>query len=213
MVGTIAAEFLIEHLKAEQIGTIVYDEIPAVVAIHQGGLHHPYGVFYDDKYNIAIIYAMTAPQGSEWKFAEIVTDVARQLKAKEIVSLEGVGSTSEQDGAKVFYFATSASREKEFKKLGIEKLGEGIIMGITSALLVKSPIPVTCVFAETHTNLPDSKAAAKLIEALDGYLDLEVDYQPLIAMAAKFEEKLKKILQQSKVASDERDKKTMSYVG
>ncbi len=213
MVGTIAAEFLIEHLKAEQIGKIVFDDVPAIVAIHQGKLVEPYGLFYNKKYNLVIMHAMTAPQGSEWKFANVIMDVANQLKAKEIISLEGVGSSSEQDASKVFHYTTVSAREKEFKKMGIEKLNEGIIMGVTSALLIKSNLPVTGIFAETHSNLPDSKAAAKIIETLDAYLDLQFDFKPLLEMAEKFEQKLKHIVEQTKTATDERDKKTMSYVG
>ena len=213
MVGTIAAEFMIEHLKAEKIGNIIYDESPALVAIHQGKVVEPYGLFYSKKYNIVIMHAMSAPQGSEWKFADIVIDVANQLKAKEIIGLEGVGSTSDKDVSKVFYYTTAAQKEKAFKKIGLEPLNEGIIMGITSALLIKSKVPVSCLFAETHSTLPDSKAAAKVIEALDAYLDLNVDFKPLLEMAAKFEEKIRNIMEQSKTASEERDKKAMSYVG
>ena len=45
-------------------------------------------------------------------------------------------------------------------------------MGITSALMVttKETLPLTCFFAEAHTNMPDSKAAAKVIETLDKYI-------------------------------------------
>ncbi len=213
MVGTIAAEFLIDHLKAEQIGRIVFNDVPAMVAIHNGKLIEPYGIFYNQKYNLVIMHAMTAPQGFEWKFAEIINDVATQLKAKEIISLEGVGSSSESDEAKIFYFTINEAKEKVFKKMGIEQLNEGIIMGVTSALLIKSSVPVSALFAETHSGLPDSKAAAKIIEALDAYLELDVDFQPLLEMATKFEAKIKRIVEQSKVASEERDKKAMSYVG
>ncbi len=213
MVGTIAAEFLIEHLKTEQIGKIVFDEVPALVAIHNSKVIEPFGVFYNQKFNIVIFHAMTAPQGSEWKFADAITDLATQLKAKEIISLEGVGSTSDSDESKTFYYTADASKEKEFKKMGLEPLSEGIIMGVTSALLIKSKTPISCFFAETHSNLPDSKAAAKIIEVLDAYLDLKVDFHPLLDMAQKFEAKLKNIAQQSKIATDERDKKALSYVG
>ena len=213
MVGTIAAEFLIEHLKTEQIGKVVFDDLPALVAIHKGKLIEPFGVFYSQKYNIVIMHAITAPQGAEWKFADAILDVARQLKAKEIISLEGVGSTAETDQSKTFYYTNTPSKEKDLKKIGLEQLGEGIIMGVTSALLIKSTVPVNCIFAESHSNMPDSKAAAKIIEALDAYLDLEVDFQPLLAMATQFEEKIKTIMQQSKVATEERDKKALSYVG
>ena len=33
LVGTIAGEFLLEHLQTEQIGKIIFDEMPIMVAI------------------------------------------------------------------------------------------------------------------------------------------------------------------------------------
>ena len=73
--------------------------------------------------------------------------------------------------------------------------------------------PLSCIFAEAHTQLPDSKAAAKIIEVLDKYLGLKVDYKPLLKQAEQFEEKLKGMLSKGKEAMDMQDKKQMSYVG
>lgn len=214
MVGTIATEFLIEHLKTEKIGRIVFSNMPALVAIHEGKLIEPFGIFYNKKYNIVIIHSLSGSPGTEWKLAEGIVKIMDELEATEIISLEGVGSSEEPEEAKAFYFTTNEEKDAVFKKIKIDRLEEGIIMGVTSALLLKLDKPVvSCIFAETHTNLPDSKAAAKIIETLDKYLGLEIDYGPLLEMATKFEEKLKNILSQTKMAEDQRDKKTMSYVG
>ena len=35
LIGTIATEFLIEHLKTEKIGIVEMEEVPAMIAIHQ----------------------------------------------------------------------------------------------------------------------------------------------------------------------------------
>jgi len=52
-------------------------------------------------------------------------------------------------------------------------------------------IITTGVFVETHTKLPDSMASARIIEILDIYLNLGVDYKPLEKAAKEFEDKLK----------------------
>lgn len=214
MVGTIATEFLIDHLETEQIGKIFFEEMPAIVAIHEGNLVEPFGVFYNKKYNLVIVHTIGGLKGTEWKICDAIQQLAHDLGAKEIISLEGVGSTTATEEPDTFYFTSSASRKNKLKKIKLEQLKEGIIMGVTSALLLKEEnIPIVCLFAETHTNLPDSKAAANIIKALDAYLGLKVDYVPLLDMAKKFESKLKSILQQSKVATQQRDKKAMSYVG
>ena len=73
--------------------------------------------------------------------------------------------------------------------------------------------PVSCVFAETHTDLPDSKAAAEIIKTLDSVLKLDVDYEPLLEMAEQFEEKIKGVMTEDEKTKALKSKKQMSYVG
>ena len=214
LVGTIASEFLIDHLKTEQIGKILFNDMPAVVAIHENKVVEPLGIFYNSKYNIVILHAITAAIHHEWDLAESVSKLASDLSAKEIVSLEGVGSGEEGEGNRVFYYSSEEKNAKLFEKAGIGSLKEGIIIGVTGAILLRSEkMPVSCIFAETHSNLPDSKAAAKVIEALDKYLGMDIDYKPLLEQAEKFEQKLKTILQKSQEAQEISDKKKLSYLG
>ena len=133
-------------------------------------------------------------------------------EAKEIITIEGVGST-ETTESRAFHYCTNDPARKKLTELGYDCLGEGIIIGVTSAMLLKAKLPMTCLFAETHTQLPDSKAAAKIIEVLDRYLGLAVDYKPLLKQAEQFEDRLKTILEQSKKAHDLKDKKSLSYLG
>ena len=214
LVGTIASEFLIEHLKTEQIGKILFNDMPAMVAIHENKIVEPLGIFYNPKYNIVILHAITAATHYEWDMAAVISKLASDMKAKEIISLEGVGSGEDSEGSRVFHYTNDEKNAKLFEKVGIGALKEGIIIGVTGAILLRvEKIPVSCLFAETHSNLPDSKAAAKIIEALDKYIGMELDYKPLLEQAQKFEEKLKMIMQKSQEAQEISDKKKLSYFG
>ena len=214
LVGTIASEFLIEHLKTEQIGKMTFDEMPAVVAIHEKKIVEPLAIFYNEKYNIVIVHAITAATHYEWHMAEAIKKLASDISAKEIISLEGVGTNEPTETSRVFYYSNNEKSSKLFEKAGVEALKEGIIMGVTGALMLKvDGSPFSCMFADTASNLPDSKAASRLIEALDKYLGLEVDPKPLLQQAAQFEEKLKGILSSSQKAQEISEKKKMSYVG
>ncbi|MEM4282062.1 MAG: PAC2 family protein [Candidatus Woesearchaeota archaeon] len=215
LVGTIATGFLIEHLKCEQIGKYFFEEVPATLAIHECKAVDPIGIYYDKENNIVIIHALTAGAGIEFKAADVVLDICKQLEAKELIAIEGIGSQSLTEEPRAFHYCTSKEKEKKMLAAGIEHVGEGIIVGVTSAILMKAPkeLPISAVFAETHTNLPDSKAAAKIIEVLDKYLGLEVDYRPLLRQAEEFEKKLKAILEQATKAHELKEKKALSYVG
>ena len=197
-----------------QIGKIIFDEMPATVAIHEGKIVEPLGVFYNKKYNLVLLHAITSSTGMEWKLSEIVVGLIKQLNIKEVICLEGVGSSEESTTSRVFFYANNDKNKKKFEKLKVELLKEGIIIGVTGAVLLRAEkIPVSCVFAETHTNLPDSKAAAKIIEVLDKYLGLKVDTKPLLLQAEKFESKLKGLLTESQKAMQLSEKKKLSYVG
>lgn len=215
LVGTIATEFLIEHLKCEQIGKYYFDDLPATIAIHDGKVVDPVGIFYNKKYNIAIIHSISAVAGMEWKAADLIINIAKQLTAKEIICLEGVGGLNAElsEENRVFFNSNNAKIKKELESTGIKELKEGIIIGVTSALLLKAEFPLACIFAEAHTNLPDSRASAQIIKVLDKYLGLEVDYKPLLEQAHKFEEKLKGLLEKSQKAMTDQEKKQLSYVG
>ena len=214
LVGTIACEFLVDHLNTELIGKVLLEDEPAMVAIHKGKLVEPLSISYNKKYNLVIIHSMTATPGSEWKISDIIISIAKELNAKEIVSLESVNSSNIMEKPKTFYYTNDKKKDKIFKDFGLGPLKEGIIMGVSSALLLKvDKIPMSCIFAEAHTNLPDSKAAAEIVKVLDKYLDLKVDYKPLLETAKQFEDKLKAMLQQSKQTVENHEKKAMSYVG
>ena len=214
LVGTIASEYLIDHLKTEMIGKVVFEDMPPVVAIHEAKVVEPLGIFYCKKYNIVILHAITTATGFEWKLADILVDLAKELDAKEVISLEGVGSGGLKSASNSFYYTNIEKKKSVLDILGLKPLKEGIIMGVTGALMLKiDGRPLCCIFADTASNLPDSKAAARIIESLDKYLGLNVDPKPLMAQAAKFEDKLKGILSSSQKAMEISDKKKLSYVG
>ena len=213
LIGTIATEFLMEHLQTEKIGIVEMDEVPAMIAIHGNKVIEPISIHYNKQYNLVLVHAINIGKDIGWKVADVIVELAENLNAKEIVSLEGVGSPN-PDSGRVFYYSTKEGNS--LKKLnGIANpLMEGIIVGVTGALLAKNiKVPMLALFAEAHSQLPDSKAAAEIIKALDAYTGLKIDPKPLYKQAAAFEQKLKSIVQKSKEAEEIQDEKQMMYVG
>ena len=214
LVGTITTEFLIEHLKARQIGNIWSDDIPAVIAIHENRVVEPMGIFYSEKYNLVILHAITNIEGKEWITADEIMKLCKELDAYKLISVESVGNPNPDADSKVFFYSNETEDEDSLKEAGLNPLNEGIIMGVTGALLIKAKnMRFTCLFGETHSQLPDSKAAAKVVEILDKYLGLEIDPKPLLETAEKFEKKLRKIMEQGQQAKSLEEKKNISYVG
>lgn len=212
LIGTIAVEFLLDHLDTEKIGIIEMDEIPAMIAIHQNKVIEPVSLHYNKKYNLVLVHAINIGKDLGWKLAGIIGELAQELNAKEVISLEGVGSPN--PGSKVFFYSTHDGAIAKKLSTIAAPLNEGIIVGVTGALLARtSRVPVVAFFAEAQSGLPDSKAAAEIIKALDAYAGLQVDPKPLLQQAKEFEQKLKGIIQKGSKAEELQDEKRDNYFG
>lgn len=212
LVGTITTEFLLDHLNVRLIGRIISEKIPALVAVHGGKVVEPLGIFYDAKRKIVIQHAVTDISTLEWELAETLLAIAKDLDAKEVISLEGISSNSPKSGA--YFFSNNEAAKKKFESLNIESLKNGIVMGVTGLIILKAAKQkISCIFAETHSNLPDSRASAKIIEILDSYLGLDIPAAPLLKKAEKFEDKLKDMFEEARKAETVKDKKTVEYLG
>jgi len=213
LIGTIAIEFLMDHLKTEKIGVVEMDEIPAMIAIHQNKVIEPISIHYNKEFNMVLIHAINVGKNLGWKLADMVEQLAKDLSAKQIISLEGVGSPN-PDSGRIFYYSTTNSNTSKRLEETAKPLMEGIIVGATGALLAKQmKIPLLALFAEAKSGMPDSKAAAEIIKALDAYTGLKVDPKPLLKQAVLFENKLKSIVEKGQKAEDTQQKKKLSYVG
>jgi len=214
LVGTISTEYLINELKARPIGAIHSEDLPPMLAIHDNKVVQPIGIYYDEKNNLVIIHVMTNVKGVEWEIGELVVELAKQLDAKEVLAIEGVGTPSPSETIDAYQYSNNDAGKKKFTAFKLPPLKEGIILGVTATLVLQGDdVPISCIFIETHSSLPDSKAAAKAIEVIDKYLNLKIAYEPLVKQAEKFEEKVKGIMEKGAVATDEQKKKTLSYVG
>jgi len=220
-VSTICTGFLIEHLKAKKIGKIVSDEIEPVAAINGGEIIDPIEIFYAKKDNIIILRTLGQVKGHEWELADIIKKLARKLGAREVISLEGVPkeeniSGENKDKSAAYYFTDQKNKNKGFEKTNIEKFDKGVIRGVTAALLLKMEnmnLPFSSIFAKASSELPDSRAAGEVIKALDEYLELKVDYDPLFKTAEKMEKKIKEIVKQAEKGDREKVKGKTDYLG
>lgn len=214
LVGTIATEFLVNHLKAKEVGSIKGPEVPPMIAVHDNKIVKPMTFFYDKKHNLLILHVLSGIPKQEWNIADLLAKQAKKLKCKEIISLESVGVPGLIGGkTRSFFFTNDNKKAAMFKKMGLEPLKEGIIIGVTGALMMNPGIKLSCIFAETHSRLPDSKAAAKIVEVLNKHLKLNVSTKPLFDSAAKFESKLNELISASRDASKKTESKNLSYMG
>ncbi len=208
LVSTITLKFLIDHLDVEEIGWIESENLVPLTAIHKGGIVNPITMYYNKKYNLVLIQSITEVSGFEWDLANTIIAIAKELKAKKLIVIEGI-PTKEQ--------VINVLEYSNKGKMDVPSLKEGIVMGVTAAIMLKAKdeIPLSCLFAEAHSQLPDSESAAKVVQVLDTSLGLKLDYKPLLAAAQKFEHSLKEYMQKARMspAGPQQQKEKMNYFG
>lgn len=205
LIGSIVTEYLLEHLNTRQIGVFSSKNLPPMMAIHGGKLVDPIAIHYAEEYNIVLIHAITPLQGLEWEITEAITKLSQQINPYRVYFVEGVMDPTNKQDSTVLKFSLSDSQD-----VPCEELQEGILMGVSATLATKKDIPLSILFASSHSQLPDSKAASSVISVLDACLGLRVDPEPLAQKASEFEDKLQSILTSQKTVED---KQKLNYVG
>ncbi len=212
-VSTIATEFIIKHTDAKKIGRISTEKLLPISVIHNAKLIDPIEIYYAKKENIIILRPLTNVSGAEWEIANNMEELVKVLKAKEVIGIEGIASSDKTPEQSKTYYYTNISNKK-FEKIGMKNISDGIVMGVTGVLLMKSDkIPISCIFAEAIPGLPDSRAAGEVIKVLDEYLGLDIDYKPLMKTAQEVEGKIRELLTKIKESSSQKDQKDTSYLG
>jgi predicted ATP-grasp superfamily ATP-dependent carboligase len=205
---TVAAHYILQVLKLPRIGALTSDEFPPLAVI-QGGRVNPPVRAYGGKDLVLVLSEFPLPPGLINSVAAAILDVATQLKAGRVLGLEGViphppdSGDDAEPAAKpsdetVWYAASGSSKDlpPEYKAAGVRTMTDGIIGGVSGALLVEglgATIPVGALLVSaSDAGYPDHRAAAKTIEVLDQVLPhLKIDTKPLRSQAEMIERALR----------------------
>lgn len=110
-----------------------------------------------------------------------------------------------QRGGVVIQGVGSTDRTRQMlKDNGISQLDFGVVPGITGALLNEgrwTAADVIALIVEAYSEIPDARAAAAMVEAIDKLLpQIDLNVSPLYAEAEKIESRLKTLREQAKPA-------------
>ncbi len=203
LVGTIAANYLVDKLKMEFVGYFESKFFPPVSAIHDGKPMPPLRIYKNEKHKLIVfISEFMFPKHLVYTMANTMYEWCEENKIKKIVSMGGISIRGKQD--EVFGLA---SEKRELNKLGdsgVIPIKEGATTGINALLLIKSSmngkIPVVSLLAESKPDFVDPLGAALVLTALSDYLNVNIDTKDLIKEAAIIESKLKEAMSSAESA-------------
>jgi len=211
LANTIAANFLIAKLNLDQIAALDSRLFPPLSMVYASKPKFPARIYASDKLKIAVFLAeFKPPTVLDRLIANTMLAWAQQQHCKLIISPVGVPVEEQgsEGGPAVDYFpevagvgSTDGARE-ELKKCGIPQLHTGMVAGASGVLLNEgrwTGFDVISLLIGVRTDIPDAKAGAKIIEAINKLLpQIKLEVKPLYEEAEKIDEHLKVLRRQAK---------------
>lgn len=224
-VGKLAAEHLLDQLKAKKFADIYSMYFPPQVVVDEEGItklvnNELYYSQADGKHPDLIIlvgdYQGLTPEG-QYDLSDHVLQIAKKFGVETIFTLGGYGIGKMVEQPRVLGAATSKDLVEEMKSKGVifskGEPGSGIV-GASGLLLGLGKIyglKAICLMGETSGYFVDPKGAEAVLRILAAILNVEIDFSELESKAEQIDlitSKLKEI--ESPV---EPRKEDLGYIG
>ncbi len=203
--GSIAAHFLQHHFDLPLVGHVRVAGLTGAVAVHNGIATSPIRVFGGELAcqldgecpHIYIVAAeLELPQEVVQDAVDAVLSSARDGGARMVLALDAVRRQEDDRTPDVFVVATNeADKQMLSERTHADAVGRALLVGLTAELLHAGPkagVRTGAILVEADEQLPDARAAAALVHALDSMIpEVKMDAQPLLAEAAAIEEQLR----------------------
>jgi len=225
-VGKLAAEHLIESIKATKFAELYSKDFPPQVFINPDGtvklVNNEFFYWKAKKKNQRDLVLLTGDyQGlssqGQYELVEKILDVSEEIGVKEIYTLGGYGLGHEIEKPKVLCATTNKNLVKTMKKYGaVFKKNEpgGGIVGASGLLLGLGKIrgiQGVCLMGETPGYLVDPKSAKAVLNVLMKVTNINVGLSALEKKAKEIEHiahQLKEMESLSKEKTEE-----LKYIG
>jgi uncharacterized protein len=218
LVGTLAAQYIADVSKAEVVGYIDVPDFPPIAILVNGQIRNPIRVYKLKKGNKTFVIVeseLPIPQKLVNPIARAISEFAKKIHAKEIISLEGLAVPKAPQDSNVYWISNNEKKFNHLKKAA-SLLKNGIVVGVSAALLIQSKvkkIPAAVIMAEAHADFPDGIAAASLIKSLNKIYSLDIDTTPLEKESKRFENKVWSIIEKAQKLKESSEKPGETYIG
>lgn len=225
-VGKLAAEHLIDELKAIKFADLYSKHFPPQVLVGEDGIvrlvnneFHYYKT--KDQGNDLIIltgdYQGLTPEG-QYELSSSILDLAKEFNVEKIFTLGGYGLGRIIEKPRVLGAATNTLLVEEMSEYGVifskEDPGSGIVgaSGLLLGLGKLMGIESVCLMGETSGYFADPKAAQAVLEILTKILNTKIDFRELKDKAREIDTMTTKLKELEKTAA-ETQREDLSYIG
>ncbi len=222
-VSTIVASYIIDALGLKQVGVVESELVPPVAIIKEGQPLSPIRIYASPTQNgedpqaterNVVVFISEFPLLAEMvrPMSEAMIKWGLSRGCSLLISPEGVGDqngTPENGERDIEAFGVaSTSRARELmKETDCKGFRYGTITGVTGVLLGlgrQHSFDVIAMLAESREDMPDARAAAKLIECINPLLSkVNIVPGPLLEEASRIENSIPKVMTMGQVVEED----------
>ncbi|MFW9980785.1 MAG: proteasome assembly chaperone family protein [Candidatus Thorarchaeota archaeon] len=200
VVGTIAAQEMIQQFEMEEVAHVRSRYMPSAAVFQDGRLRHPFRIYGKKEKNLLVVTA-ELPVADEglYMVSSALLDWGATIGVKETVILDGIPVQGLPTKRKVLYAAEEEKISELAKDETMEILSKGIITGIAGSILSETLCREMVGFAlltPAIAMVPDPAGAVQLLEALNRLYKVDVNVTDLKESAAEIRSKMEEMAQQ-----------------
>lgn len=209
LITAIVGTYIIDSLKLDEIAAIDSAWFPSVSVIYSQKPKFPARIYASAQHKIAVCLSeLTMPVYLDRSIAKSILSWANDQRCSLVVSLCGMPASEERegkrrDGVVLLGVGSTDQARRMLNDNGISQLDFGVVPGIAGAMLNEGKMNAANVIAlmvKTHSDLPDARAAAVMVEAIDMLLPhIDLELSPLYAEAERIESELRTLRAQAKL--------------
>jgi len=201
LVGSILTSFVIRELEMEAVAAITSSEFPPYTLIQNGNPYPPIRVYGCKREHasescgdiIIVTSEITLRPDNYYVLNATLKELFEEMGIASVIALEGIPPIDEERS--IFACGSSAASKKRIEDLGLKKLDEGLVRGLTGVMLYEafhSGADVIAMLCPANPSLPDPRSAARILEPLSKLVpELKIDARPLYKEAEEIENKIK----------------------
>lgn len=222
LVGTIGAQYIVNHLSMPLSGGIHALDFPPVCTIDGGRPLPPFRIHVAearrnlgfDCERVVVITSEIEVQ-DEWanRLADAIVKWAKKGKCRVVAGLDGI--IVEDDAAQDIVVGVASVEDGVtlLEEQGVPALSGGIVGGMMGALLQagqRHDVNVVTLLAETAPGFPDARAATRLVEILDRLVPgIKIEAEPLRKEADAIEHAVREMKERIENERNKRDTTSM----
>jgi uncharacterized protein len=216
MANLTAADYLVRHSDAPEVGFVDSPDLPAMTPVEDGAPRRHTRVFDLPESDFAVLVGeLFVPVQAARGLTTAVSDWARDVGIAEVLLLHGIPFPHAETQHEVLTVGTEAFRTDRLGESTAEPLSGGFLDGVPGEFLHqgldRADLSVGALVTPAHPPGPDMEAAIRLLEVVDGLYALDLDLGELEEAAEQtrkhFEElgERMRALQESDEATGSRD--------